>query len=211
MNNNLFILHQHSRKYVGFSFAVLIVFLFLDLNLFALVTFIFMAFAIYSFRNPEKSFFSYEKNSVASPVDGTIIAVEEIEDSEYSFKVDIYSSYMDVSFLRVPFDSKIESINLVRGARLSKNSKLFESLNEYAHLVLVDDNKNKVKIEHKLTRSFAPLFIDIALNDNVKQTTRYGLMLNGVTTLYLPSSFRLDVSIGNKVSASETLLGYFSS
>jgi phosphatidylserine decarboxylase len=117
---------------------------------------------------------------------------------------------MDVSFLRVPFDSRIESINLVRGARLSKKSKLFESLNEYAHLVFVDNN-NKMKIKHKLTRSFAPLFIDIALSDNVKQTTRYGLMLNGVTTLYLPSSFRLDVSVGNKVSASETLLGYFSS
>jgi phosphatidylserine decarboxylase len=83
MNSNLFILHQHSRKYIGFSFVAVILFLLLDLDLFALVTFVFMAFAIYSFRNPEKSFFSYEKNSVVSPVDGTIIAVEEIENSEY--------------------------------------------------------------------------------------------------------------------------------
>lgn len=211
MNNNLLIFNKHSLKYVGFSFLAFVIFLIIDLDLFALVTFAFMVFSAYVFRNPEKLLLSDEHNSVVSPVDGTIIDIEDIEDAQYAYKVDINSNYFDVSFLRAPFNAKVESLNIVRGARLGKNSKLFESLNEYVNLVFIDNNDNKIKVVHKLTRSFAPLFLDIAVNDALIKSSSYGVMLSGVTTIYLPHSFNLDTKVGNKVSASETLLGSFAS
>jgi len=211
MNNNLLIFNKHSLKYVGFSFLAFVIFLIIDLDLFALVAFTFMAFSAYVFRNPEKLLLSDEQNTLVSPVDGTIINIEDIKDAQYAYKIDINSNYFDISFLRAPFNAKVESLNIVRGSRLGKNSKLFESLNEYVSIVFTNRNDNKIKILHKLTRSFAPLFLDIVVNDAVMKSSSYGVMLSGVTTIYLPHSFNLDTRIGNKVSASETLLGSFTS
>ena len=211
MGNNLMILHQHSLKYIAYSFVAFVVLLMLDLELLSLVAFIFMAFSAYVFRNPEKLFLSHEQNSVTFPVDGTIISVEEIKDSEYAYKVDVKSSYFDISFLRTPFDAKVTSLNIVRGARLSADSKLYDNLNEYAELLFIDKNDNKMRVIHKLTRSFAPLFIDVSTDDEVMKSARYGAMLSGITSIYLPHSFKLNATVGNKVSASETLLGFYAS
>jgi len=41
------------------------------------------------------------------------------------------------------------------------------------------------------------------------QGARYGVMVNGITTLYLPENFRLNISTNDELTASETLIGYF--
>jgi len=63
---------------------------------------------------------------------------------------------------------------------------------------------------HRLKQSFDSIHIDAFVNQTRLQGGRYGVMLNGVTTLYLPLNFRLNVNVGNQVKASETLVGYFS-
>ena len=209
MENNLFILHKHSLKYIAYSFLAFFLLLILDLELLAIAAFGFMLLSAYVFRNPEKSLVSYEKDALLSPVDGRVVKIEEIEDESYAYKIEVESGYFDLSILRVPLNATVEEVELFHGTRVSKKSKLFKELNEYAKLELLDKEGHKVKIIHRLERSFAPLYIDIFQGQELHKAARYGVMLNGTTTIYLPKAFKLNVNVGNQLSATETLLGYF--
>ena len=136
-----------------------------------------------------------------------IASIEEIAEG---YKVVIEGSYFNVSLLRAPFSATLEDITIKRGARLSSLSPLSQDLNEQVELLFSDKKSlNKIKIVHMLKQSFAPIAINVAENQSMMQGSRYGLMVNGTTTLYLPTNFRLNVSVGSELVASETLVGYF--
>jgi phosphatidylserine decarboxylase len=209
MKSNLFLFSRSSLPYIAGSFAVFLIFSILDLELLAILSIAFMFFAAYTFRNPQREYRTFETNSVVSPVDGTVINVEEIEDDSYAYKIVIESSYTDISILRAPLDAKVVSLSVQRGTRVSSKSKLFYDLNENALLTIADKDGHEIQISHRLTQSFAPLMFDIANNDELVKLSPYGVMLCGITEIYLPKGFKSSVASGAKVFASETLLGHF--
>ncbi len=210
MRNNLFIIAKSGWSYIGYALLAFVIFSILDLDLLAFASFLLSVFFIYVFRNPEKEMPFFQPNSVVAPADGVVTTIQELEDSEYAYKIDIESSYFNIGVLRFPMDAKVETVTVVKGSRAVKNSKLFPLLNEYAELVFVNNADNKVKVLHRLKKSFAPIDIDLVQNQELMQRARYGTMINGVTSIYLKSNFRVNVSVGQQTSASETLIGYFS-
>jgi len=210
MRNNLFIIAKSGWVYILCAAALSLLFKILDFDLLSTLLFLLGLLFIYLFRNPERELPFFESNALVAPNDGVVIGIDEIEDSEYATKLDIESSYFDVSVLRIPMGAKVDSIGYISGTRVGKKSKLFYDLNEFAELEFVDKNGNKIKVLHRLKQSFAPLEIDLRAGDDTMQTARYGLMLNGVTSIYLPRNFRLNLSVGSEVKAAETLVGYFS-
>ena len=211
MRNNLFIIAKSGWSYIGYAFLVFVIFSLLDLDLLAFIAFVAIGLFVYLFRNPERVMPFYQENSFVAPSDGVITAIEQLENEEYAYRVDIESSYFNVGVLRVPMHAKLSSVKIVRGSRTAKDSKLFALLNEYAELVFTDNTDNSVTIVHRLKQGFAPIDIDLVQSQELMQAARYGLMINGVTSVYLPSNFRLNVNVGEEVLASETLVGYFSS
>lgn len=107
-------------------------------------------------------------------------------------------------------NSTLKSFTLKHGARLSQFETLAKNINENSQLIFEDVNSNKVKVSHMLKQSFDGIKIGVIENQQLSQASRYGVMINGVTTIYLPQNFRLNISIGNELKASETLIGYFS-
>jgi len=210
MRNNLFIIAKSGWSYIGYALLAFVIFSILDLDLLAFASFLLTVFFIYVFRNPEKELPFFQPNSVVAPVDGFVIAIQQLENSEYAYKIDIESSYFNIGVLRFPMDAKVETVSVVKGSRVAKNSKLSPLLNEFAELVFVDNAENKVKVLHRLKQSFAPIDIDLVKNQGLLQRARYGTMVNGMTSIYLKSNFRVNVSVGQQTSASETLIGYFS-
>jgi len=211
MRNNLLPIAKEGWQYIAYSILAIFVFSILGLGILELLAIFISGFFIYIYRNPERESIIYEKNSVVSPADGTVISIDEINDGkEYSYKITINSDYFDVSLLRSPLSSNILSIKKQSGARLSSFSSLSEKINEQTELVFKDDNENVLKIEHLLNQSFAPIDVNIIKRQKLLQGSRYGVMLSGRTVLYLPQNFRINVSIGDQVKASQTLIGYFS-
>jgi len=210
MKNNLFPIAKEGWKFIGFSIFALVLFNILDLDFLGLLSFLAMLFFIFVFRNPEREAPSFQSNSVVSPVDGEIVSIEEIMDLDYAYKVEIDSSYFNVSVLRTPLSSSVKSLNIQRGSRLSKNNKLMQQINEKAEIIFEDNEGNRLKLVHVLKRSFDSININATESKYFLQGSRYGLMLDGITTIYLPQNFRLNITIGNEVKASETLIGYFS-
>ncbi|MBA1432839.1 MAG: phosphatidylserine decarboxylase [Epsilonproteobacteria bacterium] len=210
MRNNLFIIAKSGWSTIGYALLAFVIFSLLDLDLFAFLAFIAVVAFIYVFRNPERVMPFYQSNSLVVPCDGVATAIEQLEESDYAYRVDIESSYLNVGVLRLPMQAKLTSVKLVRGSRLAKDTKLFTLLNEYAKLVFTDDANNSIKVVHRLKQSFTPLTIDIIKGETLMQSARYGFMINGVTSLYVPNNFRLNLQVGQEVLASETLVGYFS-
>lgn len=210
MKNNLFIISKQGYKYIGYALLGAFVFAVLDLELFSFVSLAAALFFMYSFRNPERAVSFLDEKAVVSPVDGIVKSIDELQDERYAYKIVIESNYMDVGVLRVPLSGNIENIQLIRGARTSKKSKLFYDLNETAEIIFTDAHKNQIKVIHRLKQSFAPINIDISKNDIVHKGTRYGYVINGISELYLPKNFRLDIKPTNEMRASQSLIGYFS-
>jgi len=210
MKNNLFVIIRNGWDYLAYSIVAFVVFRLLDLDILSVLAFLTGVLFVYLFRNPERELSIYGKNSIVSPVDGTVTKIIELEDSEYSYRVDILTSYFDVSVLRIPVTGTLQSVQMTNGTRASSESKLFDDLNERCELVFVNEDTKKVKVVHTLSQSFAPLTIDIIKSQKVVQTARYGFMLTGITSIYLPSNVRLNVDVANELKASQTLIGYFS-
>ncbi len=211
MRSNLFPVAKEGMPYILFSAGLLLLCVIFDLDIFTFLFFLSTLFFVYIFRNPERKLINHEKGNLLSPVDGKLLLVEELVDNdEYTFKIEIQSSYQDISLLRVPFNAQISSIHHYKGPRLSKYSNLFSSLNEYVEIVFSDVENNSLKVSHRLTQSFKSLDVDLLFAQNVLQTSRYGVMVSGVTTLYLPKNFRLNARIGEGLSAGQSLMGYFS-
>jgi len=210
MQTNLLPIAREGWKYLSYSFLFLILFLIFDFDILAFITLLITLFIGVTFRNPERETVLFEKASFLSPSDGRVVSIEEIDDSEFGYEIMIESDYLDVVLLRASSNQKLESLKKYNGTRTSKNSKLFQDLNEYAVLNFSDEFHNKFKIVYTLKNSFFPLVIDLIKGQEINRTSRYGVMSNGVTKLYLPKNFRLNISVGNRVKASESLIGYFS-
>ena len=210
MKNNLLPISSVGFKYVVSTFVGFVVFSMFDIDSLALLSLILMITFGFIFRNPEREVLSFEKNALLSPVDGNVISIDDIQDSEYAYKLEIDSSYFNVGVLRTPFDATLHSVIKRKGARLSSKSPLFKRVNENVELTFVDENSNSVKIVHTLKRSFDDITVDIKNAQSMKQSSRYGVMINGITTIYLPKNFRLNVTLGSELEGSQTLIGYFS-
>lgn len=208
--SNLLPVSKEGWSYIGFSILAFVIFGILDLEFLQFFSFITTLFFLYVFRNPERLIPNYKSLSVVSPVDGTVLSIEELTESEYAYKIEIQSNYFDVSVLRVPMSSSLNEIKIKKGARLSALSSLSKLINENAELVFEDANSNKVKVVHLVSQSFDGIKLDAIKAQNFSQGARYGVMLKGITTIYLPQNFRLNIGVGNKISGSETLVGYFS-
>ncbi len=209
MKSNLLPIAKEGWNYILSAILAFVIFSFLDLNFLEFISFLAIIFFIFVFRNPERENKIFQESSVTSPVDGIVTKIEELDDNEYGYKVDIDSSYFNVSLLRVPLTSSVTSLELRRGSRLSSLSHLSTLINENAEIVFSDKNSNSIKVIHRLNKSFKSIDIDAKKSQDLYKGSRYGLMINGITTIYLPKNFRLNISVGSNLIASEDLVGYF--
>ncbi|QOY55141.1 phosphatidylserine decarboxylase [Candidatus Sulfurimonas marisnigri] len=209
MRNNLLPIAKEGLNYIIWAILSFAFFAILDLDFLQFFTFLVTLFFLFVFRNPERENIIFQENSVVSPVDGVVVSIEELKDNKYTYKVEIDSNYFNVSLLRSPLTSLLSYIEIYRGTRLSPLSTLSKNINEKVVLIFRDKNENSIKVVHRLKQSFMNIKIDAIKNQNLLKGSRYGVMINGITTLYLPQNFRLNVSVGNELTASQALIGYF--
>jgi len=208
MNNNLLPIAKEGWSYVAYSFIAFLVLGFLDLEFLQFFSFLTILLFLYIFRNPERQMPSFEKGGVISPVDGTITSIQELKDHNYSYKITIESSYFDVSILRAPIESSIKSIDILKGAKLSKLSNLSDKLNEKMELVFEDINSNKIKVTHQNILGFSDIKSDAFISKKFVQGSRYGVMTKGITSVYFPKNTKLDVATGMELKAGESIIAH---
>ena len=208
MQNNLLFVAKEGWRYIGYVTVAFIIFVLLHLNTLGYLAFGIILFLAYLYRNPERELL--KNNELSSPVDGKVISIENLINEDYAYKINIESSYSDVAILRVPMNSKVVNIESIKGTKLAFNNKLFKLLNEHTTLTLKNDNNNIIKIKHTIKNSIDDIYTYIKKDDTLNISARYGFMLNGLTTIYLPKEFNIDVAVGTQLFASNSMLGSFS-
>ena len=209
MKNNLFIIAKSGWKYIFYTLLAATFFWLFDLEFLASLSLFAALFSAFVFRNPEREYMQSQESLITAPVDGVVSKIESLKDSDFAYKIEIEASYMNVAVLRAPMDAEVVSLELLHGSRLSKKSKLFPLLNEYANLSFVDSANHKVVVEQRVKQSFAPIELDIKEKDRVIQGGRYGVALCAVTTIFLESDLDIKIQEGATVTAAETALATF--
>lgn len=210
MSNNLFPIAKEGWNYIGYTLGSFVLFSILGLEFLQLLSFVLVVFFIVVFRNPERELPNYDPNSVLCPADGEVISIEALTGSEYAYKVSIDTTYKDVGILRAPMSATLILISKKHGTRLSLNNPIAIHTNENVRMIFEDSNANKVQLVHTVKQSLCGVVVDVEQDISIAQSARYGVMVNGITHIYLPQNFRLNLILGEKVTASHSLVGYFS-
>lgn len=210
MHSNLLPVAKEGWTYLAYASLAFILFTILDLEILSILSLLSIFLLIFSFRNPERELPVFEENSVLSPVDGKLISIDEYDDAKYRYKIAIESSLLDVAILRAPMNATVSSCVKKNGAKLNLDTKLATKINENASIIFEDSNQNSLKVSHLVKQSFCGVTLNNIKEKSFMQSSRYGVMLNGITYIYVPQNFRLNVKIGDSIQASKSLLGYFS-
>lgn len=213
-SSNTFIIAQEGWKYLLGSSGAYMLFALMDIDLLQyLAAFMFIVSA-YIYRNLERTVPEYQKNSIVSPVDGKISAVEMVDSCPEMDgtcqKITIRTGCFDTSLLRVPFDATVENLDHRHGTRLSRKRDHARELNEMALMSLSDEQGHKLVVEHLLEQSPDTISLGISTGQQLRQGTRYGLIVKGTHILYLPGNSVLSIKAGDRLRAGESFLGYFS-
>ena len=151
----------------------------------------------------ERNFFTFTKNSTYifkffEELSAELYDIKELESS------DIYAEYEEHITILNELYLRYEELCLEKKV-LDKIflPKLYTFNEEYAQ------KHNKIKVKHIIARSFAPLLMTVFQAQSIRQSARYGFMLHGISEIYIPKNFRLSINNGSKLTASESLLGFF--
>lgn len=176
----------------------------------AVIPFVLGVYFAYFFRDEHRPV-NYDPNTLYSPADGTVMAVEEIYDEEFlaqpAKKVTIFLSVFNVHVNRSPIDGKInyQSYNVGGFVPAYKKSASFE--NERFAIGLENDRMKVlvIQVAGLLARRIVSW---VSLGHDMAQGERYGMIKFGSSTeLIVPMNVDIKVKKGDKVVGGITVVG----
>ena len=165
----------------------------------SVLMFVFLAFTIFFFRDPEREI----GKNIVSPADGKVIKIEKIKDSDVgdSIKVSIFMSVFDVHVNRMPMDGKILKIERVEGKFFPAYSE--ESEKNEKNIILAETKIGEIKII-QIAGIFARRIVCyVKEGKNIAKGERIGMIKFGSRVdLILPKDkVRLRIRVNDKLRA----------
>ena len=195
---------------VPLATLTLLLLLSIGLTILTFILLVLFSFILYMHRNPERISNYAQGGSILSPVDGRVRTIASIDrspiDGKPGFEIVVESAYLDTAVLRAPINSKMRIDKLQRGSMLSLHSSHC-NLNETAE-IRFSSKMGDILVRHVLGSWARPLRFTV--EGNIQQMQRYGFMLNGTSSVFLPSNSRVAIKEGMFLSAGESVIGFFS-
>ncbi len=169
-------------------------------------------FVLYFFRDPERVI-PTDPRAVVAPADGKIILIEKLADERFlhnkTLKISIFMSVFDVHVNRIPYDGVVREIKYQAGQFFAANQDRASFENENNALMLdVEDDKCMaiVQVAGILARR---IVCWVEKGDRVSKGQRFGMIRFGSRLdVYLPLSTQVEVSVGQRTVAGQSILGY---
>jgi len=172
--------------------------------------FILTLFMVYFFRDPERTVPEGE-NIFVSPADGRVIQIHNIQEQQSikddTIEISIFMSPFNVHVNRAPCSGVVEAVVHTPGRFLSAFKPEASLQNENIAMTLNGDNGRL------LVRQVAGFLARRAVcrvkpGDALTKGQRYGLIkFSSRLDVYLPKDTEINVKLGDKVKAGETILG----
>jgi phosphatidylserine decarboxylase len=171
---------------------------------------VFFILILQFFRNP-KRLTSLNDNNVVSPVDGKVVVIEEVEETEYfkdkRLQVSVFMSPINVHVTRYPIGGKVLYSKYHPGKYLVAWHPKSSTENERTTVVVENASYGKV-LFRQVAGALAKRIVNYAKeNDTVTQGADQGFIKFGSRVdLYLPLDTNIKVQLNQKVKGGESII-----
>ena len=162
------------------------------------------------FRNPKRNI-QIDDTHVVSPVDGKVVVIEEVQESEYfkdkRLQVSVFMSPINVHVTRYPIGGKVLFSKYHPGKYLVAWHPKSSEKNERTTVVVENSKFGKV-LYRQIAGFLARRIVNYAKkNQNVAQGNDAGFIKFGSRVdLFLPLGTKLDIKLNQKVRGGETVI-----
>ena len=169
-------------------------------------------FVLQFFRDPARVI-PQDPNAVLSPADGRIVVVGKAHDpyaNREALKISVFMNVFNVHSNRAPVDGKIEKVDYFPGQFVNADLDKASTENERNALVITAANGETVSCVQVAGLIARRILCYVDAGDGLARGQRYGFTRFGSRVdVYLPLSAQPKVAVGDKVSATETVLAQF--
>jgi phosphatidylserine decarboxylase len=177
----------------------------------AVIGFLVTAFIVFFFRNPDRVI-PADPGSVISPADGVIIYLGDAREEHLGadmLKISIFMSVFNVHINRMPVTGRVIDTFYKKGKFLDVRDARATFENEQSGLILEADGGARLVVVQVAGLIARRIVCYVEKEAQVMKGTRYGLIRFGSRLdVYLPKTATLNVALGDKSVAGETILGY---
>jgi phosphatidylserine decarboxylase len=211
--------HKEGHKIIVFTTAIIVTaILLIDkfvtlswLQMLLQITFlVFFILILQFFRNPKRNTSLSDKH-VVSPVDGKVVVIEEVEETEYfkdkRLQVSVFMSPLNVHVTRYPLGGNVVYSKYHPGKYLVAWHPKSSTENERTTVVVENITFGKV-LFRQIAGALAKRIVNYSKeNDSVKQGADQGFIKFGSRVdLFLPLDTKLKVVLNQKVKGGESII-----
>ena len=175
----------------------------------AFLVWLIVLFVLQFFRDPGREI-PQNAGAVLSPADGRVIKVERTQDpygQREAILVSVFMNVFNVHSNRSPVDGRIEKIQYFPGKFVNADLDKASTDNERNAIVLTTVDKQTVTFVQVAGLIARRILCYVKAGDTLTRGQRYGFIRFGSRVdVYLPLDASVKVSIGDKVSATTTIL-----
>lgn len=212
-------LHREGTPTIIITLVVLLllnagVFFFFKVNIALSLSLAFSAvvlFLILNFFRIPKIDFALNDNQIIAPVDGKVVVIEEVEETEYfkdkRLQVSIFMSPLNVHVQRNPIQGEVKYVKYHPGQYLVAWHPKSSTLNERFTTVVGNDKLEVLsrQIAGKLARRICNY---LTVGDKVAQCEEFGFIKFGSRVdLFLPLNTKINVNLNDVSKGGITVIG----
>ena len=170
---------------------------------------LFTAFAFQFFRDPSRPI-PQDADAVLCPADGRIVVVEKALDpyrNVEALKISVFMNVFNVHSQRAPVDGTITGVEYNKGKFVNAALDKASTENERNAVLATTRSGREITFVQVAGLVARRILCYIGEGEKVVRGERYGFIRFGSRVdVYLPLDARAEVAIGDKVSASSTIL-----
>jgi len=178
--------------------------------IFGITSFLFFVFIVRFFRKPLRLVYT-DKNKVYAPADGTVLVIEETEETEYfndkRIQVSIFMSVWNVHINWFPFEGVIKYFKYHPGKFIIAREPKSSTANERTTVVIEDDSKRQILVR-QIAGIVARRIISYAKEGlTVTQNSELGFIRFGSRVdVFLPLDANIKVKLGDKTRGTQSII-----
>ena len=202
------IIAREGWPFVGIAFAAAVLVSFFSVP-WSIPLWLIALFVLQFFRDPGRVV-PQKPGVVLSPADGRIVVVEKTRDpyaDREALKISVFMNVFNVHSNRAPVDGKIEQVRYFPGKFVNADLDKASVENERNALTITAADGQLVTCVQVAGLIARRILCYVKAGDLLARGQRYGFIRFGSRVdVYLPLSATPKVSVGDKVSATETIL-----